>query len=65
VLLVEYGHEPDLLKLEIREDSPLGDTDRQMPVISRLDAIGARVAVDDFGWAIPRCRACAGSRWTR
>ncbi len=48
-LLDEYGIDPDLLTLEIKEDSPAGDTDRQLPVLRRLDAIGVRLAVDDFG----------------
>jgi diguanylate cyclase (GGDEF)-like protein len=48
-LLDEYGIEPDLLTLEIKEDSPAGDTDRQLPVLRRLDALGVRLAVDDFG----------------
>jgi EAL domain-containing protein (putative c-di-GMP-specific phosphodiesterase class I) len=49
VLLDEYGIDPELLTLEIKEDSPAGDTDRQLPVLRRLDAIGVRLAVDDFG----------------
>ncbi len=48
-LLDEYGIDPDLLTLEIKEDSPAGDTDRQLPVLRRLDAIGVQLAVDDFG----------------
>ncbi|HKE64259.1 MAG TPA: sensor domain-containing phosphodiesterase [Micromonosporaceae bacterium] len=48
-LLDEYGIDPDLLTLEIKEDSPVGDTDRQLPILRRLDTIGVRLAVDDFG----------------
>jgi diguanylate cyclase (GGDEF)-like protein len=48
-LLDEYAFPPDLLTLEIKEDSPAGDTDRQLPVLRRLDGLGVRLAVDDFG----------------
>lgn len=48
-LLDEYGIDPALLTLEIKEDSPAGDSDRHLPVLRRLDAIGVRLAVDDFG----------------
>jgi len=48
-LLDDYGIDPDLLTLEIKEDSPVGDTDRQLPILRRLDTIGVRLAVDDFG----------------
>jgi diguanylate cyclase (GGDEF)-like protein len=48
-LLHEYSTPPELLTLEISEDSGPDAADRQLPVLHRLDALGVGLSVDDFG----------------
>ena len=40
---------PHLLILEITEQSVIGDTPRTMRILERLDQIGVRISIDDFG----------------
>jgi EAL domain-containing protein (putative c-di-GMP-specific phosphodiesterase class I) len=48
-LLAEYAVPPELLTLEIAEDSSPDAADRQLPILHRLDALGVGLSVDDFG----------------
>jgi diguanylate cyclase (GGDEF)-like protein len=48
-LLAEQGVPPELLTLEVTEDGAVGESDRPLPVLRRLAALGVRLAVDDFG----------------
>ncbi|HEX6498973.1 MAG TPA: bifunctional diguanylate cyclase/phosphodiesterase [Micromonosporaceae bacterium] len=48
-MLRRHGVDAHLLTLEITEDGVIGETDRPMPALRRLHALGVRLAVDDFG----------------
>ncbi|HZT16207.1 MAG TPA: EAL domain-containing protein [Gaiellaceae bacterium] len=48
-LLDEHGVEPRRLELEITESVLLTDPTRAGGVLARLDAMGVRLAIDDFG----------------
>jgi diguanylate cyclase (GGDEF)-like protein len=48
-VLVEYGVAPEMLTLEITEDAVISETDRPLPTLHRLHALGVRLSVDDFG----------------
>ena len=48
-MLHERQLPPDVLELEITEDSLLGDRERARGVLAELRLLGVRVAVDDFG----------------
>jgi diguanylate cyclase (GGDEF)-like protein len=48
-MLAAHGVPPKMLTLEIVEDGVVGDTDRPLPGLHRLHALGVRLAVDDFG----------------
>jgi diguanylate cyclase (GGDEF)-like protein len=48
-LLQEYGVPPQSLMLEITEGGVIGETDRPIPILRRLQEMGVRLAVDDFG----------------
>ncbi|KUI48620.1 diguanylate phosphodiesterase [Mycobacterium sp. GA-1199] len=47
--LARYGMEPSRLTLEITETVPIVDLDEAAAQIRRLNAIGVKVALDDFG----------------
>lgn len=47
--LARYGVEPSRLTLEITETVPIVDLDEAAAQILRLNAIGVKVALDDFG----------------
>jgi diguanylate cyclase (GGDEF)-like protein len=48
-LLREFAVAPELLTLEITGDSVLSQSDRQLPILRRLDALGVALSLDDFG----------------
>jgi diguanylate cyclase (GGDEF)-like protein len=48
-MLLDCGVAPNQLTLEITESGMVGDTDRPLPTLRRLFALGVRLAVDDFG----------------
>ncbi len=43
------GMDPGLLELEIAESLLIRDVDRTLDILTRLKALGVRIAVDDFG----------------
>jgi diguanylate cyclase (GGDEF)-like protein len=47
--LGEHGIDPACLQLEITEGTILADGARSAVVLERLDALGVRIAIDDFG----------------
>ena len=47
--LAEHGVDPARLQLEITEGTILADGARSEVVLERLDALGIRIAIDDFG----------------
>ncbi len=47
--LARHQVPPSLLKLEITEDSLLGDRVRAREVLARLRRLGVRIAIDDYG----------------
>ena len=47
--LTSCGVQPDLLGIEITESAAMADPARTRAVLSKLRAVGVRVAVDDFG----------------
>jgi diguanylate cyclase (GGDEF)-like protein/PAS domain S-box-containing protein len=48
-VLADSGLEPTALTLEITESAAIGDSDRVATEFARLQAMGVRIAVDDFG----------------
>jgi EAL domain-containing protein (putative c-di-GMP-specific phosphodiesterase class I) len=48
-LLAQSRLPADLLELEITETAIMSDPDRAVAVLRRLNALGLRVAIDDFG----------------
>ncbi|MBT0994123.1 EAL domain-containing protein [Cellulomonas sp. DKR-3] len=48
-LLAEHGVTPELLEVEITETALVADPSRIVPVLQRLDDLGVKVAIDDFG----------------
>ncbi|TFD42960.1 EAL domain-containing protein [Cryobacterium sp. TMT1-2-1] len=48
-MVAERGLAPSVLVLEITEDFLMADRDRAHAILTRLRAIGVRIAVDDFG----------------
>ncbi len=48
-LLRDVGLPPQHLTLEITESGMVAETDRPLPTLRRLFALGVRLAVDDFG----------------
>ncbi|TFD79120.1 EAL domain-containing protein [Cryobacterium sp. Sr8] len=48
-MVAERGLAPSFLVLEITEDFLMADRDRAHAILTRLRAIGVRIAVDDFG----------------
>jgi diguanylate cyclase (GGDEF)-like protein len=48
-ILLETGLAPSRLELEITEGVLFGDFPRALSILRRLKALGARIAVDDFG----------------
>jgi len=47
--LARHGVAPELLALEVTESALMQDPERAAAILSRLRALGMRVAVDDFG----------------
>jgi EAL domain-containing protein (putative c-di-GMP-specific phosphodiesterase class I)/CheY-like chemotaxis protein len=47
--LAAHGVAPELLALEVTESALMEDPERAAAILSRLRALGMRVAVDDFG----------------
>src|SRR5262249_46547291 len=43
------GMDPDLLELEIAESLLIRDVDRTLGILTKIKAMGVRIAVDDFG----------------
>lgn len=43
------GMDPELLELEIAESLLIRDVDRTLGILTKIKAIGVRIAVDDFG----------------
>ncbi|RYV51478.1 EAL domain-containing protein [Pengzhenrongella frigida] len=48
-LLDKHQVSPDLLEVEITETALVADPSRILPVLTRLDGMGIRVSIDDFG----------------
>jgi len=48
-ILTETGLAPERLELEITEGVLLADKDRAVAVLTRIKALGVRIAMDDFG----------------
>ncbi len=48
-VLEEYKLEAKWLELEITESAVMDDTMRTVQVLSELDALGARISIDDYG----------------
>jgi EAL domain-containing protein (putative c-di-GMP-specific phosphodiesterase class I) len=48
-LLTTYGLPPEALQLEITESMLMSDPDRVLATVTRLNALGVRLSVDDFG----------------
>lgn len=48
-LLMKYGLEPGALKLELTESMIMADPDLVMTTIAKLNSLGVRLSVDDFG----------------
>ena len=48
-LLEDSGTKPSCLELEITESAMMADTGRAHTILHRLDAMGIRLSVDDFG----------------
>jgi len=48
-LLAEHDVAPGLLEVEITETALVADPSRVVPVLGRLERLGVRVAIDDFG----------------
>lgn len=49
VHLAEHGLPAGRLTLEVTEDSVMNDTPRVWSILERLDRLGVRISVDDFG----------------
>jgi diguanylate cyclase (GGDEF)-like protein/PAS domain S-box-containing protein len=49
MVLRETGFSPSLLELEVTEDILLEDDDRARDIFCRIQALGVRIAFDDFG----------------
>jgi EAL domain-containing protein (putative c-di-GMP-specific phosphodiesterase class I) len=64
-ILVDTGLSPARLELELTETALITHRDRALHAMRRLKALGVQIAVDDFGWAIPRWRRSTCSRSTR
>ena len=63
-LLARWEVPAGLLELEITESTILADPVRAMQILSRLDEMGVRLSIDDFGTATRRSRTSSGSRST-
>lgn len=48
-LLIEYNTPPDRLELEITENAMMTNPDRAHAILNRLQALGVRLTVDDYG----------------
>jgi diguanylate cyclase len=48
-LLAAHGVRAELLEVEITETALVADPSRIVPVLQRLDDLGVKVAIDDFG----------------
>ncbi|WP_407344776.1 putative bifunctional diguanylate cyclase/phosphodiesterase [Pengzhenrongella phosphoraccumulans] len=48
-LLAKHDVPPELLEVEITETALVADPSRIVPVLTRLDGMGIRVSIDDFG----------------
>ena len=48
-LLATHDVPPELLEVEITETALVADPSRIVPVLTRLDGMGIRVSIDDFG----------------
>ncbi|WP_035694271.1 EAL domain-containing protein [Bradyrhizobium liaoningense] len=48
-ILIETGHAPGRLELEITEGVLIEDFDRGLALLRRLKALGVRISMDDFG----------------
>lgn len=48
-ILKETGMSPNLLELEITESMIMHNTERFMPVLTKIKEAGVRLAIDDFG----------------
>ena len=48
-LLTEYNTQPDRLELEITENAMMTNPDRAHAILNRLQALGVRLTVDDYG----------------
>jgi diguanylate cyclase (GGDEF)-like protein len=48
-LLTKHGLPPEALQLEITETVLMSDPERVLATVSRLNALGVRLSVDDFG----------------
>jgi len=44
-----WGIEPDSVTLEIAESSMIADAERSVAILTRLEALGVQIALDDFG----------------
>lgn len=60
----QAGLEPPALELEITESMLMTEVSQTIGLLSALRERGFRVAIDDFGPAIPRCPTCTGCRST-
>ncbi len=47
--LVEHGVDPSQIQIEITEGALLGDPNRAMGTINRINALGIAISLDDFG----------------
>jgi EAL domain-containing protein (putative c-di-GMP-specific phosphodiesterase class I) len=48
-ILLRYGVPPELLKVEITETTLMGDPEHAVKLLTRLNELGVKVAIDDFG----------------
>ena len=62
--IAENGIDPAMLEIEVTETSIMRDVYTATQLLRELRNMGLRVAIDDFGAGLRRCRSCATFRST-